>query len=70
MVVANEYYGRQNSEGILVTRSLASLYTGAKSNPGGRVLGEVEKDSFIVLPGEGTHTKLLPQKTVSRPQRI
>ena len=41
--------------------SSASLYTGAESNLGGRVLGEVEKDSFITLPGKGG---LLPGKTM------
>ena len=29
------------------------LYTGAKLNLGDRVLGEVEKNSFIALPGKG-----------------
>ena len=28
------------------------------------VLGEVEKNSFIALPGEGGHSGLLPSKTV------
>ena len=32
---------------------------------GDRVLGEVEKDSFITLPGKGGHGRLLPRKTVS-----
>ena len=36
---------------MVVTKTLASLYTSAESNPGGRVLGEVEKDIFIALPG-------------------
>ena len=30
-----------------VTKSSTSLNTGAKSNPGDKVLGEAEKDSFI-----------------------
>ena len=30
------------------------LCTGAESNLGDRVLGEVEKNSFIVLPGGNT----------------
>ena len=29
-----------------------------------RVLGEVEKDSFIALPGKAIHTGRLPQKTM------
>ena len=37
----------------MVTRSLASLYTGVKSNLRDRVLGEVEKDSIIALPSKG-----------------
>ena len=28
-----------------------------------RVLGEVEKDSFIIFPGKGGHSRLLPQNT-------
>ena len=44
--------------------SSASLYTGADSNLGDRVLGEVEKDSFITLPGKGGHSGLLPRKTM------
>ena len=34
------------------------------SNLRDRVLGEVEKDSFIALPGKGGHSRLLPQKTM------
>ena len=40
----------------------ASLYTGAKSVLGDRVLGEVEKDRFIALPGKGEHSRLIPSK--------
>ena len=40
------------------------LCTGAKSNPRDRILGEVEKNSFIVLPGKGGHSRLMPLKTV------
>ena len=29
-----------------------------------RVLGEVEKNSFIALPGKGGHSGFLPQKTM------
>ena len=36
----------------------------AKSNLGDRVLGEVEKNSSIALPGKGGHTGLLPSKTI------
>ena len=40
------------------------LCTGAKSNLGDRVLGGVEKKSFIALPGKGGHRELLPWKTM------
>ena len=39
-----------------------SLYAGAKLNLGDRVLGEVEKNSFIALPSQGGHSGLVPQK--------
>lgn len=38
------------------------MYTGAKLNFGHIVLGEVEMDSFIVLPGEDGHSRLMPSK--------
>ena len=44
--------------------SSASLYTRAKSNLGDRVLGEVENESFITLPGKGGYSGLLPRKTM------
>ena len=40
------------------------LCIGAESNLRGRVLGEVEKNSFIALPGKGGHSGLVPSKTV------
>ena len=40
------------------------LCSGSKSNLGGWVLHEVEKNSFIALPGKGRHSGLLPLKTV------
>ena len=46
------------------TESSASLYTSAKSNLKDRVLGEVEKDSFITLPGKGGCSRLLTWKTM------
>ena len=45
----------------------SALYTHAKSNLGDRVLGELEKSSFIALPDRGEHSGLLPLKTVSLP---
>ena len=47
---------------MLKTRPLC---TSAKSNLRDRVLGEVEKNSFIDLPGKGGHSGLMPQ-TVCR----
>ena len=41
------------------------LCTGAESNLRDRVLGEVEKKSFIALPGKGGHSRFVPLKTVS-----
>ena len=40
------------------------LCTGARSNLGDRVLGKVEKNSFIALLGKGEHSRLLPLKTM------
>ena len=34
-------------------RKLGLSITGPESNPGDRVLDEVEKDNFIALPGKG-----------------
>ena len=50
-----------NTEVMLKTQPLC---TGAESNLGDRVLGEAEKNSFIVLPGKAGHSRLLPLKTV------
>ena len=38
----------------------ASLYT--ELNLRARVLGKIEKDSFITLPGSGGHSGLMPSK--------
>ena len=40
-------------------RKSTSLCTGAKSNLRDRVLGKVEKDSFITMPGKGVHREIL-----------
>ena len=47
----------------------ASVYS-VELNLRDRVLGEVEKNSFIALPGKGGHRGLLPWKTVSQPVGI
>lgn len=41
-------------------KSSAFLYTSTELNVGDRVLGGVEKDSFIALPSKGRHTRPLP----------
>ena len=46
-----------------VVESSASLSTGAESNLRDRVLGEVEKDSFIALPGKVGKPGSCPQIT-------
>ena len=46
---------------MLKTRPLC---IGAESSLRDRVLGEVEKDSFIGLPGKGRHRRLLLSKTM------
>ena len=38
------------------------LCTGAESNLRDRVLGEVEKNSFIALPGKGGHSGSCPKQ--------
>ena len=48
---------------VVVLLNAQPLYTGAKSSPGDRVLGEVEKDSFIALLGKGGNSKLVPSKS-------
>ena len=40
----------------------ASLYADAESNLGDRVLDDVEKDSFIALPGKGEYSRFMPRK--------
>ena len=36
--------------------------TSAESNLRDRVFGEIEKNSFIALPGKGRHRRVMPQK--------
>ena len=38
----------------------SAFVAGAKYKYGDRVLGEGEQDSFIALPGKGSHSKLMP----------
>ena len=40
--------------------SSASLYTSTESSLRDRVIGEVKKDNFITLPGNGGHSGLMP----------
>ena len=47
------------------------LCTGAESNFRDTVLGEVEKNSFIALPGKGEHSGLVAPKTMCpQPRRV
>ena len=55
---------------IVLMPNSQPLCTGAKSNLRYISLSEVEKNSFIALPGIGGHNKIEPSKTVSQPRRI
>ena len=56
---------------LLLMPKAQPLCTGAESNLRGRVLHEVENNSFIALPGKGGHSGLVPlQNYVSQPRRI
>ena len=46
---------------VLVSKT-QRLCTSAESNFGNKVLGEVEKNSFIAFPGKGGHSGLVPLK--------
>ena len=50
-------------------KSSAFWYTGTELSVRERVLGGVEKNSFIALPGKRVHSRLLPQKTPCVPTR-
>ena len=54
--------GREETRGLML--KARPLCTGAELNLRDRVLGEVEKKSFIALPGKGGHSGLMPLKTV------
>ena len=56
-LIVTHYQPRDND-----AESSASLYTSAESNLGDIVLGELEKSSFIALPGRGEHSRLMPSK--------
>ena len=45
-----------------VALASACLYANSESNLGDRVLDEVEKDSFIALPGKGEYSRFMPPK--------
>ena len=75
-MLANTYWALSMCQALyhelhrVITKNLASLYTSAKLNPRDRVMGEVGKDTFVALPVKGRrHTRFLPWKTVSQPQR-
>ena len=46
-----------------------SLCTGAEFQSWRPSLGEVEKNSFIALPGPEQHSRLMPQNCASQPRR-
>ena len=54
----------KSSQILILMPKAQPLHTGAKSNLRDRALGEVEKNSFIALPGKGGHSRLLPSKTM------
>ena len=47
------------TEKMLETQPLCA---GAKSNLRGRTWGEIEKNSFIALPGKGKQSRLMPSE--------
>ena len=47
----------------LDAKSSASPFTGAESSLRDKVLGEVEKGSFIALPGRGGHSGVIHSKS-------
>ena len=53
-----------SSHSCLLMPKTQPLCTGAESNLRDRVLGEVEKNSFIALPGKEGDSRLLASKTV------
>ena len=52
------------SPDITAVAEIPPLYTGARLNLGDRVLGEVERNSFIALPGKGGTQPANALKTV------
>ena len=49
---------------FLMMPKTRALFTSAESNLRDRVLGKVEKNSFIALPGKAGHSGLTSSKTV------
>ena len=54
--------GRLRHYFVILDTETWPLYTDAKLNLRDRVSGEVEKNSFVALPGKGEHSGLLPSK--------
>ena len=46
----------------LLVAEIQPLYTSARLNLRDRVLGELERNSFIALPGKGGHSGLMPSE--------
>ena len=52
---------------VQAVAEIQPLFTGAGLNLGERVLSEVERNSFIALPGKGGHSRLMPFRLCARP---
>ena len=64
-----EVFQRHNHLFLLMLKTW-SLCSGAEVQSWRPSLGEVEKNSFIALPGTEQHSRLMPQNCVSQPRRI
>ena len=66
--------GAAQAAGGSAPESSASLDTGAKPSPGDRVLGEIEKDSFMLCQAKGDTpgfcSPTAPKNCVSSPENL
>ena len=63
-------FGSCNVLTVRLMLKIWPLCTSAELNLGVSILGEVERNSFIALPGKGGYSRLVPSKTVSQPRGI
>ena len=63
--MGSQRVGHNRATKLTVMLRAWPLCTGAELNLRDRVLDEVEKDSFIILPGKGGHSGLLLGKCMS-----